>query len=46
MLIVLGDAEVEGRKVAIRDRVKREQSEASLEQFYELIKSKINEVTF
>ena len=46
MLIVLGDAEAKGRKVAIRDRVKREQSEASLEQFYELIKSKINEVTF
>lgn len=45
MIIVLGDEEQEQRKVAIRDRRTREQSEASLEDFYATVK-KLNEGGF
>ncbi len=43
-IVVLGDAEVEARKIALRDRTKREQSEVSFEGFLNLCESKLNEV--
>jgi threonyl-tRNA synthetase len=43
MILVLGDAEVEGRRVALRDRRKRERSELSIEEFIEMIKTKKQE---
>lgn len=46
MIIVLGDEEVQNQSVAIRDRRSREQSNASLEDFLSMIKTKINEVHF
>ena len=46
MLIVLGDEEVNGKTVAIRDRRTREQYNLSEEDFLKLIQTKINEVNF
>ncbi len=46
MLIIIGDEEVEGRTVAIRDRVSREQYNLSEEEFLTLIQTKLNEVNF
>jgi threonyl-tRNA synthetase len=46
MILVLGDKEVEKRRVALRDRRSREQSELSEEEFYKLIKEKMDEVHF
>ena len=46
MIIVLGDSEVENKTVAIRDRRKRERSEASLEEFVEKIKQLNSEGEF
>jgi threonyl-tRNA synthetase len=46
MLIIIGDEEVEGRTVAVRDRRSREQYNLSEEEFLTLIKTKINEVNF
>ena len=43
MILVLGDAEVEGRRVALRDRRKRERSELSLDEFIDMIKAKKQE---
>jgi len=43
MILVLGDAEVNDRKVALRDRRKRERSELSLEEFLNMIKQKKQE---
>jgi threonyl-tRNA synthetase len=43
MILVLGDAEVEGRRVALRDRRKRERSELSLDEFIDMIKTKKQE---
>lgn len=46
MIIVLGDEEVENKKVAVRDRRSREQYNLSLDDFLSLIQTKINEVNF
>ena len=46
MLVILGDEEVEGKTVAIRDRRTREQYNLSEEEFLSLIQTKINEVNF
>jgi threonyl-tRNA synthetase len=46
MLIILGNEEVEGKTVAIRDRRTREQYNLSEEEFLKLIQTKINEVNF
>jgi threonyl-tRNA synthetase len=46
MLIIIGDEEVEGRSVAIRDRRAREQYNLKEDEFLELIKTKISEVNF
>jgi len=46
MIIVLGDEEVANKTVAIRDRRTREQSNASLTDFLNMIQTKINEVHF
>ncbi len=46
MLIIIGDEEVEGKTVAIRDRRTREQYNLSEEDFLKLIQTKINEVNF
>ncbi len=46
MIIVLGDEEVNGKSVAVRDRRKREQYNLSEEAFLALVKEKINEVHF
>ena len=46
MLIIIGDEEVEGKTVAIRDRRTREQYNLSEEEFLTLIQTKINEVNF
>ncbi|QFR50298.1 threonine--tRNA ligase [Sulfurimonas lithotrophica] len=46
MLIVIGDEEVNGKTVAVRDRRSREQYNLSLEDFVKLIQTKINEVNF
>ncbi len=46
MLIIIGDEEVEGKTVAIRDRRTREQYNLSQEEFLKLIQTKINEVNF
>jgi threonyl-tRNA synthetase len=40
MIIVVGDSEVEEKKVALRDRRKRERSELSKEEFLTMIKEK------
>ncbi|MDY6056465.1 MAG: threonine--tRNA ligase [Campylobacter lanienae] len=44
MIIVLGDNEVENKGVALRDRRAREQKDMSLDEFYSLIQTKLNEV--
>ena len=46
MLIIIGDEEVEGKTVAIRDRRTREQYNLSESEFLSLIQTKINEVNF
>jgi threonyl-tRNA synthetase len=46
MIIVLGDEEVNGKSVAVRDRRSREQYTMGENEFLELIKQKINEVNF
>jgi len=46
MLVIIGDEEVEGKTVAIRDRRTREQYNLSEEEFLKLIQTKINEVNF
>jgi threonyl-tRNA synthetase len=46
MLVIIGDEEVEGKTVAIRDRRTREQYNLSQEEFLKLIQTKINEVNF
>jgi threonyl-tRNA synthetase len=46
MLIIIGDEEVEGKTVAVRDRRSREQYNLSEDEFLTLIKTKINEVNF
>ncbi len=46
MIIVLGDEEVSGKSVAVRDRRSREQYTMGEEEFLSLIKQKINEVNF
>jgi threonyl-tRNA synthetase len=46
MILVLGDEEVKNGMVALRDRRKREQSNLSKEEFYKLIKEKMDEVHF
>ena len=46
MIIVLGDNEVSGNCVALRDRRERSQSNLSLEEFLNLCKQKSSEVNF
>ena len=46
MLIIIGDEEVSGKTVAVRDRRTREQYNLSEEDFLKLIQTKINEVNF
>ena len=46
MIIVLGDNEVSGNCVALRDRRERTQSNLSLEEFLNLCKQKLSEVNF
>ncbi|WP_373004874.1 threonine--tRNA ligase [Sulfurimonas sp.] len=46
MLVIIGDEEVEGRTVAIRDRRTREQYNLSEDEFLKLIQTKVNEVNF
>ncbi len=46
MLIIIGDEEVEGKTVAVRDRREREQYNLSEDEFLKLIQTKINEVNF
>ena len=46
MILVLGDKELDQRRVAVRDRRSREQYELSEEEFYKLIKEKMDEVHF
>ncbi|WP_096024888.1 threonine--tRNA ligase [Campylobacter lanienae] len=44
MIIVLGDNEVANKGVALRDRRAREQKGMSLDEFYSLVQTKLNEV--
>ncbi|WP_096026452.1 threonine--tRNA ligase [Campylobacter lanienae] len=44
MIIVLGDNEVANKGVALRDRRARKQKDMSLDEFYSLIQTKLNEV--
>ena len=44
MIIVLGDNEVANKGVALRDRRAREQKDMSLDEFYSLVQTKLNEV--
>ena len=44
MIIVLGDNEVTNKGVALRDRRAREQKDMSLDEFYSLVQTKLNEV--
>jgi threonyl-tRNA synthetase len=46
MLIIIGDEEVKGKTVAVRDRRTREQYNLSEEEFLALIQTKLNEVNF
>jgi threonyl-tRNA synthetase len=43
ILVIIGDDEVENRKVAIRDRRKREQSNLTEDEFFKLIQEKMSE---
>lgn len=44
MIIVLGDNEATNKGVALRDRRAREQKDMSLDEFYSLVQTKLNEV--
>ena len=44
MIIVLGDNEAANKGVALRDRRAREQKDMSLDEFYSLVQTKLNEV--
>ena len=46
MIIVLGDEEVANESVAVRDRRSRQQYNLSNEEFYKLLKEKMDEVHF
>jgi len=46
MILVLGDEEVKNQTVALRDRRKREQHNMKRDDFYKLIKEKMDEVHF
>ncbi len=46
MIAVVGDKEMEGGTVAVRDRRAREQYELTLDEFYKNLKEKIGEVHF
>ncbi len=46
MIIVLGDAEVANRGVALRDRRAREQKNQTLEEFLNFVTTKLHEVNF
>ncbi|WP_122867002.1 threonine--tRNA ligase [Campylobacter showae] len=46
MIAVLGDNEVANSAIALRDRTTREQKDMKLDEFVELLKSKLAEVTF
>jgi threonyl-tRNA synthetase len=46
MLIIIGDEEVKGKTVAVRDRRTREQYNLTESEFLSLIQTKINEVNF
>lgn len=46
LIIVLGDNEVANRRVALRDRTSRNQSELSVDEFLNFTKDKLNEVHF
>ena len=46
MIIVLGDEEVANESVAVRDRRSREQYNLTSEEFYKLLKEKMDEVHF
>jgi len=46
MILVLGDEEVDKKSVALRDRRAKEQKNLALEEFFSLIKEKMNEVHF
>ncbi|MDL0103512.1 threonine--tRNA ligase [Campylobacter felis] len=46
MILVLGDEELSNRAVALRDRRAKEQKSLSLDEFINLMKEKMNEVTF
>ena len=46
MIAVLGDNEMANSAIALRDRTTREQKDMKLDEFVELLKSKLAEVTF
>ena len=46
MIAVLGDNEVANSAIALRDRTAREQKDMKLDEFVELLKSKLAEVSF
>ena len=46
MIAVLGDNEVANSAIALRDRTTREQKDMKLDEFVELLKSKLAELTF
>ena len=46
MIAVLGDNEVANNSIALRDRTTREQKDMKLDEFIELLKSKLAEVSF
>ena len=46
MIAVLGDNEVANSAIALRDRMTREQKDMKLDEFVELLKSKLAEVSF
>ena len=46
LILVLGDNELESKSVAVRDRMNKTQYNLTLEEFYKMIQSKLNEVAF
>jgi threonyl-tRNA synthetase len=46
MIVVIGDQEVEYGRVALRDRRERKQLDLTQEEFYKLLKERLNEVHF
>lgn len=46
LIIVLGDEEIQENKVALRDRIERKRYNLDIKDFYNLIKEKLNEVSF